>query len=680
MCFALGSSKREGPPASAGSHALATCFAAVVVLLLAAVPSAVRADDDLPGRVGRVADFAGQLYLSVQDRPDDWTPIEVNYPVTSGDNLWVSGDGRAEIDYGGGQFRLAGDTSLNVSRLDDLQLTLFVARGRLIVRVRVLDTGDAARVDTPNTQVALTRPGLYRIDVSPDGHGTTVAVREGEGLIALAYGVQQVLPGQAASVSGMEPLAADVRIGSGVDGFDTWSANRDRHYERGRAPAYVSPQMVGSADLGYFGTWEDDATYGPVWYPTAVAADWAPYRDGYWTAVGGWGLTWVDVAPWGYAPSHYGRWVRPGGRWGWCPGTYVRRPHWAPALVGWYGGAGWGLRANTGAPVYGWVPLGWGDAYRPWWRGCSHSCWSRYNRPYAVNPSDWTNASPSRYSHLADRAGATAVAGATLVGRKPVRSNMVPLPAPQLASAPLLATAPDVARGPNRVPIVRPGERGTPTPASVLYSRARHDPAFGAPKTGRPASTAADHSSRGRGAPPPGVPSAEAPRIRPAPATSARPPTAPAGAPLPLPMPMQAVSPSGGVAPTANAPSARKGIALPPTGIGLPSARTALPPTGIGLPSARTALPPTGIGLPSAGTAQPPTGMALPPPQTPLPSARAAPAPVPLPVPGVPPPGALVHPAPGMPPTRPPQPAPDTDAQRGGSPGERNPAGGQTPR
>ena len=116
-------------------------------------------DDDLPGRVGRVAEFAGQLLLSPQDRPDEWEPIGINYPVTSGVNLWVSGDGRAEIDYGGGQFRLAGDTNVHVARLDDRELALFIAQGRVIIRVRVQDPGEATRIDTPNTQVTLMRAG-----------------------------------------------------------------------------------------------------------------------------------------------------------------------------------------------------------------------------------------------------------------------------------------------------------------------------------------------------------------------------------------------------------------------------------------------------------------------------------------------------------------------------------------
>src|SRR4029453_1055990 len=110
----------------------------------------------------------GELFLSPQDAPDQWIAIGINYPVTTGDNLWVGHDGRAEIDFGAGQVRLAGDTSLHVSRLDDRIFALFVAQGRVILRVRVLDPDDAARIDTPNAQVMLTRPGLYRIEVSED--------------------------------------------------------------------------------------------------------------------------------------------------------------------------------------------------------------------------------------------------------------------------------------------------------------------------------------------------------------------------------------------------------------------------------------------------------------------------------------------------------------------------------
>ncbi len=444
----------------AGALALGFLFAA-----------GARADDDLPARVGRVADFAGQLFLAPEERATDWTAVGLNQPITSGDNLWAAADGRAEIDYGGGQFRLAGDTNVHVSRLDDRELALFVAQGRVIVRVRVLDAGDVAYVDTPNTQLQLTRAGLYRIDVAPDRETTTLVVREGEATVALANGAQQALPGQTVTVAGMGATDADIRNGAGVDGFDTWSANRDRHYERARSTAYVSRQMVGYADLDSNGSWETTPTYGAVWYPNAVVADWAPYRFGHWTWIAGFGYAWVDDAPWGYAPFHYGRWVHVGGRWGWCPGHYVARPVWAPALVGWYGGSGWSVSANFGAPVYGWVPLAWGEPFHPWWGRCSNNCWTRYNRPYAVNVAERPHRPPATYVNLRVPGAITVVAGSTLAAAKPVAVNRIPIQA--ASPPPILAAAPPIKPLQVAAPVIRAGTAGAPRPASTLYQAAK---------------------------------------------------------------------------------------------------------------------------------------------------------------------------------------------------------------
>ncbi len=454
-----------------GGRALrALRFVATAFVLALVVAPGARAEDDLPARVGRIAEFSGDIYLAPQEQASDWTAVGLNQPITSGDNLWIGAEGRAEIDYGGGQFRLAGDTNLHVSRLDDRELALFVAKGRVILRVRVLDAGDVAYIDTPNTQVQLTRAGLYRIDVAPDRETTTLVVREGEATVALASGAQQALPGQTVSVAGMGSIDADVRNGAGVDGFDTWSANRDRHYERGRSAAYVSRQMVGYADLDTNGIWEQSPTYGAVWYPTAVVADWAPYRFGHWTWIAGFGYAWVDDAPWGYAPFHYGRWVHVGGRWGWCPGHYVARPIWAPALVGWYGGSGWSLSVSSGAPVYGWVPLAWGEPFHPWWNRCSHNCWSRYNHPYAVNVTQRPSRPPSTYHNMRVPGAITAVSGATLAGAKPVASNRVVVPVQATSTAPVLASSPPIRPLPVATAAIRPGTRGAPPVPSTTYS------------------------------------------------------------------------------------------------------------------------------------------------------------------------------------------------------------------
>ena len=443
---------------------------ALVMALLLFWPVAARADDeDLPGRVGRVANVAGELHLAPQDQPDQWTAIGLNYPVAAGDNVWVGRNGRAEIDIGAGQFRLGGDTSLLLSRLDDRQFALFVAQGSVSLRVRVLDPGETAQIDTPNAQLLLTRPGLYRIEVAENRERTVLTVREGEVNVQAGGATGQVLPGQTATVEGAQPTDVAVRNGIDTDGFDTWVASRERYYDRSRTKSYVSRQMVGWADLEEYGTWDQLPEYGAVWYPSNVAADWAPYRNGYWTEVGAWGPTWVDYAPWGYAPFHYGRWAYIHGRWGWCPGAYVARPAWAPALVGWTGGPGWALSVSVGTPVYGWVPLGWGEPYRPWWRRCSQGCWERYNRPYAVTIAERPGPSSSpRYVNLQAPGGLSAMAGSTLLTRKPVQSNLVNVAGGMAASAPLLSSAPTVRPDAGRVPGRTPGN-GVPPPASTFY-------------------------------------------------------------------------------------------------------------------------------------------------------------------------------------------------------------------
>ena len=482
------------------------------------------ADDDLPGRVGRVADVAGELFLAPQDQPEQWTPIGVNYPVTTGDNLWVGNEGRAEVDFGAGQFRLAGDTNLHVSRLDDRQFALFVAQGRVSVRVRVLDPGETASIDTPNAQLVLTRPGLYRIDVSEDRLHTRLVVREGEANVLTQAAVQQVLPGQTAVVAGADARYASVSNGIGSDGFDAWAANRDRRYERGTYANYVSPQMVGAAELDQYGTWSQVPEYGAVWYPTAVEPDWAPYRNGYWADVGAWGPTWVDAAPWGYAPFHYGRWVFVGSRWGWCPGTYVARPLWAPALVGWTGGPGWGISVSVGGPVFGWVPLAWGEPYRPWWNRCSHGCWDRYNRPYAVNvtrvrpdgppPTRYRNASVpgGTFRDVGQRAGHAPARPREPRGRAQQRGDQRTGAGGRSARAVGAGTDPDEARR----------RRRAPAGLHVLSDdgAAVRDAGHAGAAAGRPAVTTSTPGTMTRSRTDAPAPAYVSPGTRPAPATT----------------------------------------------------------------------------------------------------------------------------------------------------------------
>ena len=114
-------------------------------------------------------------------------------------------------------------------------------------------------------------------------------MREGEATAAVTGGVQQVLPGQTATLFGDQDVQADVRNGTGLDGFDTWSADRDRYYERAAARTTCRRRWSAPRISINTGAWQTYPEYGAVWYPTSVAAGWAPYRHGYWADVGGWG-------------------------------------------------------------------------------------------------------------------------------------------------------------------------------------------------------------------------------------------------------------------------------------------------------------------------------------------------------------------------------------------------------
>jgi hypothetical protein len=450
---------------AARAHPLSAFLAACVAF---ACVGSVRAEDDLPGRVGRLAEAFGGVLVASEYAGNEWLEAGVNHPITTGDSLWSPVGGRAEVDYGAGQFRLASATHVQVMRLDDRELTLFVAEGALVVRVRFLDPGDAVNLDAPTSRIRVVRPGLYRIDVLPERALTVVTVRDGEAVVALDGDAIQALPGQTVTIAGQNPAAADLREGVAVDSFDAWSADRDRYYERGRSAAYVSREMVGAADLDEHGTWQTYPDYGPVWFPHTVPSDWAPYREGYWLAVGSWGPTWVDAAPWGYAPAHYGRWARIGGRWGWCPGGYVARPRWAPALVAWVGGPAWNVSASGGAPIYAWVPLGWRDPYLPPWRGCSQRCWGGLNHPYGVTVREQPRTVPARWENQRVPGALTAVPAGALAGGRPVARDHLVIPMESAADAPALAVIPALG--------ARSGARPSPVTATAGTSAGTRSP------------------------------------------------------------------------------------------------------------------------------------------------------------------------------------------------------------
>jgi len=172
--------------------------------------------------------------------------------------------------------------------------------------------------------------------------------------------------GDALVLSGGGTLTAAVEHAA-PDEFVRWCRAHD-YDEKRLVSHHVSPAMTGYEELDEYGESAAAPAYGEVWYPRSVPAGWAPYRDGRWVWVEPWGWNWVDDAPWGFAPCHYGRWARVDDRWGWVPGEFAPAPVYAPALVAFIPPPAIAVAVpvpvDAGPPV-GWFPLAPGEVYWP---------------------------------------------------------------------------------------------------------------------------------------------------------------------------------------------------------------------------------------------------------------------------------------------------------------------------
>ena len=329
---------------------------------------------DPPGRVARIQYMAGEVSIQ-PGGVNDWIAAEMNRPLTTADRVWTDKNSKAELDVGGGYLRLNSESSLTLSNVSDNTVQVELDQGTLEVTVRNLNGGEIYEVDTPNAAFTVMKPGVYRFNVYPNEDQTWATVRKGN-LEATGRGsAVQIKSGEQVRFTSSNSLQHTAEAAPAPDGFDDWAQVRDKRLDSSQSARYVSPGVVGYGDLDQYGTWQTIAPYGPIWVPSSVPVGWAPYRYGHWAWIAPWGWTWVDNAPWGFAPFHYGRWVYSSGYWGWSPGPYGYNPCYAPALVGWLGGPGFGVGFGFGGPGwgvginFGWFPLGWGEPYYPWYGG-----------------------------------------------------------------------------------------------------------------------------------------------------------------------------------------------------------------------------------------------------------------------------------------------------------------------
>ncbi len=432
---------------------------------------------DPPGRGARLAQISGAVSFSPAGE-DDWVLAQLNRPLVTGDRVWADNGARAELEIGTASARLGSTTSVTLLNLDDRIAQIDLAQGTLNLRVRRVYPEQVFEIDTPNLAFSIRRSGDYRVDVDPAGNSTLIRVRSGEGeawgegaAYTVGAGQQATFVGEGLRDYSFDPMSAP-------DEFDNWCSDRDRREDNAVAGRYVSPDVVGYSDLDDYGAWRSVEGYGNVWFPTAVAADWVPYRSGHWAWVDPWGWTWIDDAPWGFAPFHYGRWAYVSTRWCWVPGPIAVRPIYAPALVAFVGGGGFSLALSSG-PVTGiaWFPLGPGDVYRPAY-AASRSYFTNVNVSNTVinttvinNVYNNVNVTNIVYRNRELAGAVTAVPRSAFTSAEPVATHVVPVSAAVIAREPV---SPVAAIAPSRASVLAVGAVAAGAAAVAV---ARHPPA-----------------------------------------------------------------------------------------------------------------------------------------------------------------------------------------------------------
>ncbi|MGZ5713796.1 MAG: DUF6600 domain-containing protein [Caldimonas sp.] len=609
----------------AWARLIVVALSALLFLGVAIQARAQSTDADPPGRVARLSEVNGQVWLFSPDA-DEWVGVERNRPLTTGDRVATDNGARAEITLGSTTLRLDSATELEIVQLDDSRYIVHLHSGSVAARLRNNQAIAEFALETDEGSFRAEAVGRYRFDRFEQTSDLTVtsgqAVFEGRNsalpLTAGQHAQFWLDSGGAAQYNMVEPAR---------DSFAGWNDERDRAEERPVAVRYVSPEMTGAEDLDRYGAWEQTPEYGPIWTPRAVAPGWAPYSAGHWAWVRPWGWTWVDEAPWGFAPFHYGRWVYHRNAWCWAPGTYVARPVYAPALVAWIGGPRVGVSVSIGGggPPVGWFPLAPHEVYVPSYRSSP-----RYIRN--VNVTHVTNVTNittivNNTNGAADRRdfanhkfpnAVTVVPASVLTNRQPVAPVAAQLranpqiralvadsrPGPTMNAAPV-ATPPAVFRRPDaRAPIRPPFEGRAPgglagRPGSPAASPGAQAPTA-APQGGQPGGTAPVRPTGPAvaGQAPHAVPAPGAARPEPPRSGQARPGQAAPADPTAIVRPPV----RGGVMrePGSEAPALRPGMTANPTQAA-PRAVEAVRPTpqtppGQAAPAAPTALPaPTAV-------------------------------------------------------------------------------------
>jgi hypothetical protein len=477
------------PTGSAMIGAMHRLLAGFLFAVAAALPPKHAAADPQPahpvvavppsGRVGRLAVVSGKVEL----RPagaTGWSDAEVNDPVAADSAVRTDPRARAVVEIGADSVALAEYSQLAIAALDAQSMAIDLAQGRVGLALRRSGTADVV-VDLPQGEVWLQEPGGYAIDAGSAEGRPRVAVFEGSARVYAAGAEIGLMPGELIELSSGAPISATIAP-TEADAFAAWWRAHTIDAVRLTPPFFVSPDITGFAALAGAGHWLRTGGYGEVWLPNGQPADWVPYRDGHWRWIPPWGWNWVADEPWGFAPSHYGRWAllgQGGGQssgqsWAWVPGDLAMSPTYIPAAVAFIGTPGIGVSyAGGSGPAIGWFPLAPGEAY-----------WPSYTQDLdfirAVNRGDMVDLASIRPQPdgrlpieivdrpFANRLAASVVPRPVFVGGRPVMPALLSLPRERLQDVPVVMGSPRI--GPptsSAPPVVSTARISPPAPRGV---------------------------------------------------------------------------------------------------------------------------------------------------------------------------------------------------------------------
>ena len=321
---------------------------------------------------------------------EDWARARPNLALAEGDALYTGKDANFEVQFGSRSFvRADEDSQLSLVEQAERRIQFKLTSGLVSFDMRSMAVGDTVEVSTPDAVFVIEHPGYYRVEVnSRDTHFITR--RGGEAIVTTADGRSlSIYPSEDIVVTAGNPVKVATYAAPAPDSWDRWNDARSDRSGESISARYLPSGVYGAEELDHYGYWRVVPSYGSVWVPDGVGADWVPYSTGSWVWDPYYEWTWVDDAPWGWAPFHYGRWVYIDGFWAWAPGPVVRRPVYSPALVAFMvRDHDVSVRIRVGLPGLWWVALSWGEPVLPWWGHPSrrgHPHWGGWGGPRIVN-------------------------------------------------------------------------------------------------------------------------------------------------------------------------------------------------------------------------------------------------------------------------------------------------------